>query len=81
MIDIKQLKEQQREKHPGFNSYLECMTRTLLTGLASFTLGESITFNKFNLNLYVHCDAYVKLFLETTILLIRIIVCRKKICS
>lgn len=40
MIDIKSLKEQQRGKHPGFNSYLECMTRTFLTGIASFSLGN-----------------------------------------
>ncbi|XP_055377417.1 transmembrane protein 141 [Condylostylus longicornis] len=41
MNDIKQLKNQQREKHPGFDSYLDCMTRSLFTGLASFCLGFS----------------------------------------
>lgn len=41
MNDIKRLKEQQREKHPGFSSYLECMTRALFTGLSTFALGFS----------------------------------------
>lgn len=40
MNDIKRLKDQQREKHPGFDAYMECMTRSLFTGLASFCLGE-----------------------------------------
>ncbi|XP_055614528.1 transmembrane protein 141 [Uranotaenia lowii] len=44
MIDIRRVKEEQREKHPGFGSYLECMTRSLFTGLASFTLGFSATY-------------------------------------
>ncbi|XP_058823547.1 transmembrane protein 141 isoform X1 [Topomyia yanbarensis] len=44
MNDIRRLKEQQREKHPGFGSYLECMTRALFTGLASFTIGFSATY-------------------------------------
>ncbi|XP_050085598.1 transmembrane protein 141 [Anopheles aquasalis] len=39
MNDIRALKEQQRDKHPGFDSYLECMTRSLFTGLATFSLG------------------------------------------
>ncbi|XP_052866914.1 transmembrane protein 141 [Anopheles cruzii] len=39
MNDIRLLKEQQRDKHPGFDSYLECMTRSLFTGLATFSLG------------------------------------------
>ncbi|CAD6991682.1 unnamed protein product [Ceratitis capitata] len=38
MNDIKRLKDQQRDKHPGFDSYLNCMTRALFTGLASFCL-------------------------------------------
>lgn len=41
MNDIKRLKEQQKDKHPGFSSYLECMTRALFTGLATFALGFS----------------------------------------
>lgn len=41
MNNINQLKKQQREKHPGFDSYLECMTRALFTGLATFALGFS----------------------------------------
>lgn len=41
MNDIRKLKEQQKDKHPGFGSYLECMTRALFTGLAGFTLGFS----------------------------------------
>lgn len=40
MNDIRRLKEQQREKHPGFAPYLECMTRSLFTGLATFCLGR-----------------------------------------
>ncbi|XP_058449610.1 transmembrane protein 141 [Malaya genurostris] len=44
MNDIRRLKEQQRDKHPGFGSYLECMTRSLFTGLASFTIGFSATY-------------------------------------
>jgi len=38
MNDIKQLKDQQREKHPGFDGYIDCMTRSLFTGLATFCL-------------------------------------------
>ncbi|XP_058978554.1 transmembrane protein 141-like [Musca domestica] len=41
MNDIRRLKDQQREKHPGFDAYMECMTRSLFTGLASFCLGFS----------------------------------------
>ncbi|XP_053673544.1 transmembrane protein 141 [Anopheles nili] len=41
MNDIRLLKDQQREKHPGFDSYIECMSRSLFTGLATFTLGFS----------------------------------------
>nr|CAD7197506.1 unnamed protein product [Timema douglasi] len=44
MNDINQLKKDQSEKHPAFGSYLECMTRTLFTGLAAFTLTFSGTF-------------------------------------
>ncbi|GAB0097642.1 uncharacterized protein DMENIID0001_133070 [Sergentomyia squamirostris] len=44
MNDIKALKNQQKEKHPGFNSYLECMTRTLFTGLTAFGFGFSGTY-------------------------------------
>ncbi|XP_018803713.1 PREDICTED: uncharacterized protein LOC108978073 [Bactrocera latifrons] len=38
MNDIKRLKDQQRDKHPGFDSYINCMTRALFSGLASFCL-------------------------------------------
>ncbi|XP_030373668.1 transmembrane protein 141 [Scaptodrosophila lebanonensis] len=41
MNDIRRLKEQQREKHPGFDSYMDCMTRSLFSGLAAFCLGFS----------------------------------------
>ncbi|XP_059608748.1 transmembrane protein 141 [Phlebotomus argentipes] len=44
MNDIKTLKNQQRDKHPGFDSYLECMTRSLFTGLAAFAFGFSGTY-------------------------------------
>ncbi|XP_017856112.1 PREDICTED: transmembrane protein 141 [Drosophila arizonae] len=44
MNDIKRLKEQQRDKHPGFDGYLDCMTRALFTGLASFCLGFAGTY-------------------------------------
>ncbi|ALC47995.1 CG42488 [Drosophila busckii] len=44
MNDIKKLKEQQRDKHPGFDGYLDCMTRALFTGLASFCLGFAGTY-------------------------------------
>ena len=44
MNDIKRLKEQQKDKHPGFSSYLECMTRTLFSGLATFALGKDFEF-------------------------------------
>lgn len=40
MNDINALKLQQRDKHPGFNSYLECMTRGLFSGLTTFAFGE-----------------------------------------
>lgn len=46
MNDINRLKEQQKDKHPGFNSYLECMTRSLFSGLIAFGLG----FAGFNLS-------------------------------
>lgn len=39
MIDGKKLKAEQQIKHPGFNSYLECATRSLFSGLAAFTIG------------------------------------------
>lgn len=42
MNDIKRLKDQQREKHPGFDGYMNCMTRALFTGLASFCLGTCV---------------------------------------
>lgn len=35
---MKRLKEIYKDEHPAFGSYLECMTRTLFGGLASFTL-------------------------------------------
>lgn len=44
MNDIRRLKEQQKDKHPAFGSYLECMSRALFTGLAAFTLGFSSTY-------------------------------------
>lgn len=47
MIDIRQIKEQQKDIHPGFGSYLECMTRGLFTGLSGFCLCEYIHLNKF----------------------------------
>lgn len=40
MNNIKQLKDSQREAHPGFDSYLECMTRSLFTGLSAFVLSK-----------------------------------------
>lgn len=44
MENVNELKKQQSEIHPGFGSYLECMTRALFTGLASFTLAFSGSF-------------------------------------
>ncbi|XP_069693095.1 transmembrane protein 141 [Periplaneta americana] len=44
MENINELKKQQSAIHPGFGSYLECMTRALFTGLAAFTLAFSSTF-------------------------------------
>lgn len=43
MNNINKLKADQKDKHPGFGSYLECMTRALFTGLATFALGFSGT--------------------------------------
>lgn len=40
MNDIKRLKDQQRDIHPGFDGYIDCMTKALFTGLASFCLGN-----------------------------------------
>ncbi|GFG38665.1 hypothetical protein Cfor_01683 [Coptotermes formosanus] len=40
MDNINALKKQQSDIHPGFGSYLECMTRALFTGVAAFTLGN-----------------------------------------
>lgn len=39
MNSSRTLKDQQRDKHPGFDNYLECMTRALFAGLSAFTLG------------------------------------------
>lgn len=44
MNNIKQLKESQREAHPGFDIYLECMTRSLFTGLSAFVLSKILIF-------------------------------------
>jgi len=44
MNDIKRLKDQQREKHPGFDGYIDCMTRSLFTGLATFCLSAFLVF-------------------------------------
>ncbi|XP_017079941.1 uncharacterized protein LOC108113757 [Drosophila eugracilis] len=44
MNDIKRLKDQQRERHPGFDGYIDCMTRSLFTGLATFCLSFSGTY-------------------------------------
>lgn len=49
MIDVRQLKEQQKDIHPGFGSYLECMTRGLFTGLSGFCLCKYIHSNQYNL--------------------------------
>lgn len=47
MIDVRQLKEQQKDIHPGFGSYLECMTRGLFTGLSGFCLCKYLSFKSF----------------------------------
>lgn len=47
MIDIRQIKEQQKDIHPGFGSYLECMTRGLFTGLSGFCLCKYLYLNHF----------------------------------
>ncbi|XP_046405994.1 transmembrane protein 141 [Ischnura elegans] len=44
MNNIKALKEQYKDVHPGFGSYMECMSRTLLTGLSSFTIAFAATY-------------------------------------
>jgi len=44
MENINELKKQQSDIHPGFGSYLECMTRALFTGVAAFTLAFSGSF-------------------------------------
>lgn len=44
MNDIKRIKEQYKEKHPGFGSYLECMSRAFLTGLSGFVFGKEKIF-------------------------------------
>ncbi|XP_013780218.1 uncharacterized protein LOC106464607 [Limulus polyphemus] len=44
MNNLNQLKRQYGEKHVGFASYTECMSRALLTGLASFALTVSATY-------------------------------------
>lgn len=41
MNNIKQLKDQQRDSHPGFDSYIECSSRGLFTGLSAFVLCKS----------------------------------------
>ncbi|XP_063708051.1 uncharacterized protein LOC134836767 [Culicoides brevitarsis] len=38
LTNINELKEEQKDKHPGFGSYFECMSRAYLTGLATFSL-------------------------------------------
>jgi len=44
MNDMNKLKEQYGEKYKGFGSYTECMSRALLTGLATFALTFSGTY-------------------------------------
>lgn len=39
-----ELQSAYRDSHPGFSSYLDCMTRTLLTGFASAALSFSISY-------------------------------------
>lgn len=38
------LKELYGDDHPGFVSYMECMTRANLTGFATFTIAFSLTY-------------------------------------
>lgn len=40
MNDSKRLKELHKDKHPGFGSYLECMSRATFSGLVGFVLGK-----------------------------------------
>lgn len=44
MNNIKQLRDQQRDAHPGFDSYIECQTRALFTGLSAFVLCNLLRF-------------------------------------
>jgi TMEM141 protein family len=48
MNSTEKLKEFHKDKHPGFGSYLECMTRAQLSGLAGFTLGTQDFYIKTN---------------------------------
>lgn len=38
----KQLRDKHREHHPGFDSYIECMSRSFFAGLSEFVLGICI---------------------------------------
>jgi hypothetical protein len=45
MSGINRLKERYKDSHPGFGSYLECMTRAFLTGLGKnyiFVLDDTL---------------------------------------
>lgn len=54
MIDIRQVKEQQKDIHPGFGSYLECMTRGLFTGLSGFCLCKFLSLNPLKQKLFLN---------------------------
>lgn len=56
MIDIRKIKEQQKDIHPGFGSYLECMTRGLFTGLSGFCLCKFFFF----ISKHVSCKNQIK---------------------
>lgn len=43
-LSTTELKNTYRDSHPGFSSYIDCMTRTLLTGVASCALTGSVCY-------------------------------------
>lgn len=59
------LRELYGDDHPGFGSYLECMTRANLTGLSTFTIAFS--FSYLTQNLLKHKLPYsTKVFILTS---------------
>lgn len=61
---------QYKEAFPAFGSYMECMSRTFMTGLASFSLGNTCVINvtvSDSLKIFVK-NLFIYLLLVTVVL-------------